>query len=117
MHWAWRGTIAVVVGMACVWLSHSAFGPEPISLILAHAYEATYDILEAIGVTRAQTVLLATQIIFDGLIPALIVMGTYGFLTWRYGPRPPDAPMPCRKCGYSLRGNVSGICPECGERI
>lgn len=23
----------------------------------------------------------------------------------------------CRKCGYNLTGNVSGICPECGERI
>jgi hypothetical protein len=27
-----------------------------------------------------------------------------------------DAPM-CAKCGYNLTGNVSGICPECGERI
>lgn len=23
----------------------------------------------------------------------------------------------CRKCGYDLTGNVSGVCPECGERI
>lgn len=23
----------------------------------------------------------------------------------------------CRNCGYDLRGNVSGICPECGEAI
>jgi predicted RNA-binding Zn-ribbon protein involved in translation (DUF1610 family) len=23
----------------------------------------------------------------------------------------------CLSCGYSLRGNVSGKCPECGERI
>lgn len=23
----------------------------------------------------------------------------------------------CVKCGYNLTGNVSGICPECGERI
>jgi len=23
----------------------------------------------------------------------------------------------CRKCGYNLTGNVSGICPECGEPI
>lgn len=21
----------------------------------------------------------------------------------------------CRKCGYDLTGNVSGVCPECGE--
>jgi hypothetical protein len=23
----------------------------------------------------------------------------------------------CRKCGYSLQGNVSGVCPECGWPI
>jgi len=23
----------------------------------------------------------------------------------------------CLDCGYNLKGNVSGICPECGERI
>jgi hypothetical protein len=23
----------------------------------------------------------------------------------------------CRKCGYNLTGNVSGVCPECGEAV
>jgi hypothetical protein len=23
----------------------------------------------------------------------------------------------CRKCGYDLTGNVSGVCPECGSKI
>jgi hypothetical protein len=23
----------------------------------------------------------------------------------------------CLKCGYNLTGNVSGVCPECGESI
>ena len=23
----------------------------------------------------------------------------------------------CLKCGYNLTGNVSGVCPECGEEI
>ncbi len=23
----------------------------------------------------------------------------------------------CVKCGYNLMGNVSGVCPECGERL
>ena len=23
----------------------------------------------------------------------------------------------CRKCGYNLTGNVSGLCPECGHWI
>jgi predicted RNA-binding Zn-ribbon protein involved in translation (DUF1610 family) len=27
------------------------------------------------------------------------------------------APHLCRKCGYNLTGNVSGICPECGAVV
>ena len=23
----------------------------------------------------------------------------------------------CPRCGYSLTGNVSGVCPECGTRV
>lgn len=23
----------------------------------------------------------------------------------------------CPSCGYDLRGNVSGVCPECGSRM
>jgi hypothetical protein len=33
----------------------------------------------------------------------------------------PDKPVypsgHCRKCGYNLTGNVSGVCPECGNVI
>ena len=25
------------------------------------------------------------------------------------------APGACRKCGYDLTGNVTGVCPECGN--
>ncbi len=28
----------------------------------------------------------------------------------------PDHPV-CGSCGYDLTGNVSGICPECGEAV
>jgi hypothetical protein len=34
------------------------------------------------------------------------------WVKWR---TPPEGH--CRNCGYNLTGNVSGICPECGERI
>ncbi len=27
---------------------------------------------------------------------------------------PASEPRLCIKCGYDLRGNVSGVCPECG---
>jgi hypothetical protein len=36
-------------------------------------------------------------------------------LWWRDRRRIP--PGHCLKCGYNLTGNVSGVCPECGEGI
>jgi hypothetical protein len=45
--------------------------------------------------------------------PALAI-----FLLWFYLSRhrvsPPGV---CRQCSYNLTGNVSGICPECGEPV
>ena len=32
-------------------------------------------------------------------------------------PLPLPKPGACSKCGYDLTGNVSGICPECGQGI
>ena len=34
-------------------------------------------------------------------------------LVWRFWPKPVK-PGHCR-CGYDLRGNTSGVCPECGQ--
>ncbi|MFH1746134.1 MAG: hypothetical protein ABIG44_03715 [Planctomycetota bacterium] len=47
-----------------------------------------------------------------GLAP----MGAVTALLWWLDRRniPPGH---CRKCGYNLTGNVSGVCPECGEAI
>ncbi len=37
----------------------------------------------------------------------------------RYAHRPPFVPTGryCVECGYDLRGNVSGVCPECGAPV
>jgi hypothetical protein len=48
-------------------------------------------------------------------IPLLIVATPTAILWWRDRRRIP--PGHCRKCGYDLTGNVSGVCPECGEGI
>ena len=37
------------------------------------------------------------------------------FYLWRADRRIP--PGHCLKCGYNLTGNISGVCPECGEPI
>ena len=44
-------------------------------------------------------------------MPALI----FAALAWftRSRTKPPNH---CRNCGYSLTGNTSGVCPECGEK-
>jgi hypothetical protein len=47
-------------------------------------------------------------------IPFLIVALPTAFLWWR-DHRRRISPGHCRKCGYNLTGNVSGICPECGQ--
>jgi hypothetical protein len=35
---------------------------------------------------------------------------------WRLLHRRPPAGH-CQECGYNLKGNVSGVCPECGEAV
>jgi hypothetical protein len=47
-------------------------------------------------------------------LPLVLVAAPTAFLWWRDRRRIP--PGHCRKCGYDLTGNVSGVCPECGEK-
>lgn len=46
----------------------------------------------------------------------LLMIGTPTLLAW-YRDRPAPPPGVCFQCGYDLRGNVSGRCPECGQDI
>ena len=48
-------------------------------------------------------------------IPLVVVAIPTGFLWRRERKRP--RPGHCRSCGYNLTGNVSGVCPECGEKV
>lgn len=48
-------------------------------------------------------------------IPFLLTATPTAFLLWRDRRRIP--PGHCLKCGYNLKGNVSGVCPECGTKI
>jgi len=47
--------------------------------------------------------------------PLLLALIPSAFLWWRDWRH--TSPGHCRKCGYDLTGNESGVCPECGERI
>ncbi|MFH1746135.1 MAG: hypothetical protein ABIG44_03720 [Planctomycetota bacterium] len=48
-------------------------------------------------------------------MPFVTLAAPTAFLWWRDRRRIP--PGHCRKCGYNLTGNVSGVCPECGVGI
>lgn len=50
-----------------------------------------------------------------GVAMALVLPGAR-FVAWRRlkGRRRRGL---CEQCGYDLRGNVSGVCPECGRRV
>jgi len=59
----------------------------------------------------------------DGMIPmleafaAFVLMGI-GLLILLFRKQAPQTSFPeCIRCGYNLTGNISGICPECGEKI
>jgi len=47
-------------------------------------------------------------------IPLVVIAIPTAFLFWLDRRRIPSGY--CKKCGYDLTGNVSGICPECGEK-
>jgi hypothetical protein len=49
---------------------------------------------------------------------AFVVLFALLFLRWlRQVRRGKLLVLPCPKCSYSLTGNVSGVCPECGTPI
>jgi len=45
--------------------------------------------------------------------PLWLLALLFGAAAWSLRPRHPKLGC-CRECGYDLRGNVSGRCPECG---
>jgi hypothetical protein len=51
---------------------------------------------------------------FPASLLAVVFGAAAALLWWRDRPYPVGR---CRNCGYDLTGNVSGVCPECGERI
>ena len=92
MHWFWRAVIAVVVSFLVF---------TGINVVLARALPLDYfrNVPLQIGLSLARYT-----------TPLLI----FGLLTrWCAPVRIP--PGHCQKCGYNLTGNVSGVCPECGE--
>jgi hypothetical protein len=94
MHWFWRATIAVVVSFL-IWTA--------INVVFARMLSgsAVRNVPLQIGLSLVRC---ATPLVIFGLLTR-----------WCTPVRIP--PGHCQKCGYNLTGNVSGVCPECGEKI
>ncbi len=105
MRLRWRVTIAIGIG--------SVLGPQIFRFIV--------DPISAGGSVYGPTWESWYDQIFV-LIPTMIVPVTvYGLLTYSLTPIHIEYHRRkkglCVKCGYNLKGNVSGVCSECGERI
>jgi hypothetical protein len=48
-------------------------------------------------------------------IPLAALLAMTALLWWMDRRRFPQGH--CRNCGYNLTGNVSGVCPECGQKV
>lgn len=104
---AWRGNVAGL-----------AFGMWASTVLLVVPYLGTYPNIPpaciallitggpSAGSTYYLTVLAANAVIYP-LLGALLALSV----------RQPNPPGACRRCAYDLTGNVSGVCPECGNRI
>ncbi|UCG15480.1 MAG: hypothetical protein JSV19_09300 [Phycisphaerales bacterium] len=49
------------------------------------------------------------------LLTAAVLLGLLTAMLWHRDRRPPMGH--CQNCAYDLTGNVSGVCPECGNAI
>lgn len=51
------------------------------------------------------------------LVALAVGIGVYSLIVVALPVKSPAPLGRCRRCGYDLRGNVSGVCPECGKRV
>ena len=109
MHWFWRAAIAVV---AAVVLS--------VALVALVQYVGLLAYIQKLGPKGSHGFI---QFIAFMSIPSVMSLAVFGGLTQLLarlrrakGNRRRKKGL-CLKCGYNLKGNVSGVCPECGEQI
>ncbi len=65
---------------------------------------------------RLSTVFDVNGLVINGVLGASLGIFAYMVVRWR---RPPGhaAAGRCTECGYDLRGNTTGVCPECGQAL
>jgi len=99
------GLVAGLAGSVCL------FG-----LVLVPASALAQQRAGAAGLPMAVMLWLAvTGVGFAGVVGALVGWRLAG--RWLGPAASVPAELMCAGCGYNLRDNASGMCPECGQRI
>jgi hypothetical protein len=73
-------------------------------------------VLLAVNVTSASPKPVRLIVVAMLIGPALLVLMLVPYLRWGEREHRRSAGL-CLACGYALRGNLSGTCPECGVRF
>jgi len=98
MHWFWRATIAVVVGVIIM------LGVYAVTKLVYNGFKDYFGIFGfCIGF------FLMPQIV--GICVYSLLTRRYYKVNWHVGESC------CRRCGYILRRTTEPRCPECGEKI
>lgn len=92
------------------WLPPIILGALAFALPLPETGPAKYETYRVLRVILVEISLLY-------IVVGLGIRAIVRMLRWRDRGRKNLPTDRCLHCGYSLIGNVSGICPECGERI
>jgi hypothetical protein len=103
MRWFWRTTISM---FAAWFVGVVGYGSYRVVRSIVSAVRGTYP-------TSQEDAMV--NLIWTLWLLLLVIGLPTAFIYWRARKRIP--PGHCRACGYNLTGNVSGVCPECGEQI
>jgi hypothetical protein len=75
--------------------------------------EENWRRLQSVAIPEFQILPTYSYIRVPLWMPCILILGALLRLWQVHHSFPPPA---CRRCGYDLRGNTSGVCPECGTR-
>ena len=99
MHWFWRATIAAGFSFVTTTVVRAVLALSLPMSVFANPYLH----------------------VAMGIVFTVIPITVYGLLTYWFAPVHREYRRRkkglCVKCSYNLTGNVSGVCPECGEKI
>jgi hypothetical protein len=92
------------------------WAPEGLKISPASKWEWTSKDMLQRPVLTMQNIGASPEPDVDVMVPLWSVFAVLALPTvflWYRDRRPPRGH--CQRCGYNLKGNLSGVCPECGD--